>query len=110
MGFSQFSLSVPVVKATSGIVCTSHVKELKLETYPCIRCNSCVTACPVFLLPNRLTRLAEMEVFDEAEDFGILNCIECGSCVFVCPSHIPILQWIRIGKFRVNELKRKAAG
>ncbi|MBT4088420.1 MAG: electron transport complex subunit RsxC [Deltaproteobacteria bacterium] len=110
MGFSQFSLSVPVVKATSGIVCTSHVKELELETYPCIRCNSCVSACPVFLLPNRLTRLAEMEVFDEADDFGILNCIECGSCVFVCPSHIPILQWIRIGKFRVNELKRKAAG
>lgn len=109
MGFSQFSLSVPMVKATSGVVCTSHVKELKQTIYPCIRCNSCVTACPVFLLPNRLSRLVEMENFGEAEDFGILNCIECGSCVYVCPSHIPILQWMRIGKFRVNELRRKAA-
>ena len=109
MGFSQFNLSVPMVKATSGVVCTSNVKELKQESYPCIRCNSCVSACPVFLLPNRLSRLAEKNIFDEADDFGILNCIECGSCVYVCPSHIPILQWVRIGKFRVNELKRKAA-
>ncbi|MFH2132027.1 MAG: electron transport complex subunit RsxC [bacterium] len=109
MGFSQFDLSVPIVKATSGVVCTSHVKELSQATYPCIRCNSCVSACPVFLLPNRLSRLAEKAIFDEAEDFGILNCIECGSCVYVCPSHIPILQWLRVGKFRVNELKRKAA-
>lgn len=110
MGFSQFSLTVPMVKATSGVVCTQDVKELKQEVYPCIRCNSCVSACPVFLLPNRLSRLAEMDIFDEAEEFGILNCIECGSCVYVCPAHIPILQWVRIGKYRVNELKRKTAG
>lgn len=109
MGFSQFNLKVPMVKATSGVVCSSDVKELKRESYPCIRCNSCVTACPVFLLPNRLSRLAEKGIFGEAEEFGILNCIECGSCVYVCPSHIPILQWMRIGKYRVNELNRKAA-
>ncbi|MCP4751347.1 MAG: electron transport complex subunit RsxC [Proteobacteria bacterium] len=109
MGFSQSDLAVPMVKATSGIVCTSEVKEWKQKTYPCIRCNSCVTACPVFLLPNRLSRLSETEIYDEAERFGILNCIECGSCVYVCPSHIPVLQWLRIGKFRVNEQKRKAA-
>ncbi len=109
MGFNQFDLSVPMVKATSGIVCTTRVKELKQKSYPCIRCNSCVSACPVYLLPNRLSRLAEVEFYQEAEDLGLLNCIECGSCVFVCPSHIPILQWLRIGKFRVNELKRKAA-
>ncbi|MBU3916504.1 electron transport complex subunit RsxC, partial [bacterium] len=60
MGFSQFDLSVPMVKATSGIVCTTQAKELKQKSYPCIRCNSCVSACPVFLLPNRLSRLAEV--------------------------------------------------
>ena len=110
MGVSQFDLNIPIVKATSGVVGTRHVKEWKQKTYPCIRCNSCVSSCPVFLLPNRLSRLAEIENFEEADRFGVLNCIECGSCVFVCPSHIPILQWMRVGKFRVNEQKRKAAG
>ena len=108
MGFSQTSLSVPMQKATSGIVCTSEVKERNQQTYPCIRCNSCVDACPVFLLPSRLARFTEIGAFDEAGKLGIMNCIECGSCTFVCPSHIPILQWIRVGKFRVNELKLKA--
>ncbi len=110
MGVTQFDLSVPMVKATSGIVCTTEVKEKGQQSYPCIRCNSCVGACPSYLLPNRLSRLAEIGFYEQADRFGILNCFECGSCVFVCPSHIPILQWIRIGKFRVNEMKRKAAG
>jgi len=109
MGVSQFDLDVPIIKATSGVVGTLQVKEWKQKEYPCIRCNSCVSSCPVFLLPNRLSRLAEVENYEEADRFGVLNCIECGSCTFVCPSHIPILQYMRVGKFRVNELKRKAA-
>lgn len=110
MGFSQFHLNVPIVKATSGIVCTNEVKERKNKTLPCIRCNSCVAACPVFLLPNRLSRMVEMNLIADTENLGIFNCIECGSCVFDCPSHIPILQWIRVGKYKVNEQKRKSAG
>lgn len=110
MGISQFDLNVPVVKGTSGIVCTTQSIEKELHSYPCIRCNSCVNVCPVFLLPSRLSRYTEIGLFDEAEKLGIRNCIECGSCVFVCPSHIPILQWIRVGKFRVNEKKLKATG
>jgi Na+-translocating ferredoxin:NAD+ oxidoreductase subunit C len=110
MGISQFNLDVPIMKATSGVVGTCQVKESKLKSYPCIRCNSCVSACPMHLLPNRLSRLVEVDNFEEADKFGVLNCFECGSCVYVCPSHIPILQWIRVGKFRVNALKRKAAG
>lgn len=109
MGFNQSNLDVPVVKATSGVVCTNQIKETKRKKYACVRCNSCVGACPVFLLPNRLSRLVEIGEYDDAERLGVLNCIECGSCVFVCPSGIPILQWLRVGKFRVNEIKRKAA-
>jgi len=109
MGLNQFQLSVPIVKATSGLVFTAEVKERRHKTYPCIKCNSCVSACPVYLLPNRLSRWVETGFLDDADRFGILNCIECGCCVYVCPSRIPILQWIRVGKFRVNERKRKTA-
>jgi H+/Na+-translocating ferredoxin:NAD+ oxidoreductase subunit C len=107
MGFSQFDISIPIVKATSGILCSGLVSETESKQYPCIRCNSCVTACPMFLLPNRLSRLIEKSFYEESDGLGILNCIECGSCVYVCPSNIPVLQWLRVGKYKVNELKRK---
>ena len=109
MGIAQYDLSVPVVKATSGIVCTTDSSIKEARAFPCIRCGSCVSACPMLLLPTRLARLSEMEYFEEAEALGILNCVECGCCAFICPSHIPLVQWIRIGKLKVNEMKRKAA-
>ncbi len=107
MGMAQYNLNVPVVKATSGIVCTAEPGQPAAESRPCIRCGTCVSACPMYLLPTRIARLSEMGHSAEAEEFGIMNCIECGSCSFVCPSHIPLVQWIRLGKLQVGEMKRK---
>ena len=107
MGFAQYDLSVPVVKATSGIVCKKESTVAKAKTYPCIQCGSCVSACPMNLLPTRLSSFAEKAKWDEADKLGILNCIECGSCAYICPSHIPLVQWIRVGKLKVTENKRK---
>ncbi len=107
MGFAQYELSVPVVKATSGIVCNTESTVNKTKTYPCIRCGNCVIACPMNLLPTRLAGFSEMAQWDEADNLGVLSCIECGSCAYVCPSHIPLVQWIRVGKMKVTENKRK---
>jgi len=107
MGFSQYELSVPVVKATSGIVCKTEATVNKTKTYPCIQCGNCVLACPMNLLPTRLASFSEAAQWDEADNLGVLNCIECGSCAYVCPSNIPLVQWIRIGKMKVTENKRK---
>ncbi|MDT8448346.1 MAG: electron transport complex subunit RsxC [bacterium] len=108
MGMSQFHMEVPMVKGTSGIVAVTKVAEKRNKTYACIKCNACVSACPVHLLPNRLSRLTEKGQPEEAHKRGLMNCIECGSCVFVCPSSIPLLQWIRIGKFKINRLPKGA--
>ncbi len=109
MGMSQLDMKVPVIKATSGIVCTSDKGEAAEDAMPCIRCGTCVSACPMFLLPTRIARLSEVGQTEAADELGIMNCIECGSCAFVCPSRIPLVQWIRLGKLRVGEMKRKAA-
>jgi electron transport complex protein RnfC len=109
MGVAQYDLSVPIVKSTSGIVCTTDSSKKEVKAFPCIRCGSCVSACPMLLLPTRLARLSEMEYFEEAEALGIFNCVECGCCAFICPSHIPLVQWIRMGKLMITEIKRKAA-
>lgn len=107
MGFAQTNLDVPVIKATSGIICRETGKKAAAKIYPCIQCGSCVTACPMNLLPTRLSSFAESGKLEEAETFGILNCIECGSCSYVCPSQIPLVQLIRVGKLQISEAKRK---
>jgi len=107
MGFAQYDLNVPVIKATSGIVCNSESEVQIQKSYACIQCGQCVGACPMNLLPTRLAAFTSKSKWSEADEHGILNCIECGSCSFVCPSRIPLVQWIRVGKLRVNEIKRK---
>ncbi|UCH63971.1 MAG: electron transport complex subunit RsxC [Fidelibacterota bacterium] len=104
MGIAQFDLAVPVIKATSGIICTTDSISEKGKTLPCIRCGSCISACSMNLLPTRLARLTEMKQLEAAGELGIDHCIECGSCAFVCPSQIPLVQWIRVGKYRLSQL------
>lgn len=103
MGIAQYDLSVPVIKATSGIVCTTDYRQI--EPIACIGCGSCVKACPMFLMPTRLAHLSLMRHWSNADKMGIMNCIECGSCAYVCPSSIPLVQWIRVGKQKVYEIQ-----
>lgn len=108
MGLAQYDLNVPTLKATSGIVCLESSQLKKVKSYPCIQCGTCVSVCPMNLVPTRVSRFAETAQYDACRDWGVFNCIECGSCAFVCPSGIPLVQWIRVGKVKVTEKQNKA--
>jgi len=108
MGMAQKTLDVPVLKGTSGILCLALGDDvLDVREYPCIRCGRCLEVCPMFLNPTRLAQLARAERLDELEALHLTSCFECASCSFVCPSHIPLVQWIRVGKGLLRS--RKAA-
>jgi electron transport complex protein RnfC len=103
MGISQGTLDVPVVKGTSGItvLAADSIKPLKYEA--CIRCAKCVEVCPMALMPYRLGDYGLAQRLPEFKDWSGFSCIECGCCSFVCPSKRPLLQWIRLGKYRVRQ-------
>ncbi len=110
MGMPLASLDVPVLKGTSGLLAFTE-KEARIDAeYTCIRCGRCVEACPQFLNPSRLARLARAGRYEEMERYFATDCMECGSCSFACPSGIPIVQLIRVGKSAVTDAKRKATG
>ena len=105
MGVSQFSLEVPVVKATTCILVLSRKEVIQEKVYPCIKCSRCVDHCPMYLLPSRLAAFAENGKYGDFEDWGGQDCIECGSCAYVCPAKIPIVHWVKLAKLKLVQMK-----
>jgi electron transport complex protein RnfC len=98
MGTQLSSLDVPLVKGSSGVLALSSAEVEQTRPGPCIRCSSCVRACPMGLLP--LEMAARIRVGDPAGavDWGLKDCIACGSCSYVCPSHIPLVHYFNHAK------------
>ena len=112
MGGAVSSLEIPITKGTSGVTAftDSAAERTHSPVYPCIRCSYCVDACPIFLNPAHLGKLAATEQFSVmAEEHNLMDCFECGSCSFVCPSHIPLVQQFRAAKAAVRKAKAGAA-
>ena len=118
MGMQIPHWRVPVVKGSSGILALDAAEVASREPDPCIRCGSCVKACPVGLLPLEMSARIRNQAYADAVDIGLKDCIACGCCAYVCPSKIPLVQYFvhakgelaaqERGKLR-NEATRKLA-
>jgi electron transport complex protein RnfC len=108
MGKTVYTADMPVVKGTSGIVILKKEDEQKVREYNCVRCAKCVDACPAFLEPTTIVKLAKRGLWEEAQKNNALSCIECGCCVYVCPANIPLVQYIRRAKQAIAAANAKA--
>ncbi|MGR8935149.1 MAG: electron transport complex subunit RsxC [Gammaproteobacteria bacterium] len=95
MGDALPHAEVPVVKACSGILAMSSEEIHNRREQPCIRCSSCVSACPAGLLPLEMASRIRGNQLDAAVDIGLKDCISCGSCSYVCPSNIPLVHYFK---------------
>lgn len=86
MGKALFSLDVPVEKTSSALLCLTEDEDARWEPTACIRCGRCVSACPEFLVPQKLMDVAERHDLKQFEALNGMECCECGSCTWVCPA------------------------
>lgn len=107
MGTAQYSLDAPVIKGTSGLICMTKEQLTVDRDAGCIRCGSCVTACPMNLVPSYIAQSVKNNDYIRANELHGADCIECGCCSFTCPAKIPLIQYMRLGKQKINEMKRK---
>ena len=105
-GFAQYKLDIPVTKGTSGILALPHDHVKSTDYESCIKCGSCVRACPANLVPSEMSILIENRLFEEADKHDVLDCIECGCCSYVCPSHRPLVHMFKLGKAKAMEIRR----
>jgi electron transport complex protein RnfC len=98
MGTQLSSLDIPVVKGSSGVLALTRAEVEQNRPGPCIRCSSCVRACPMGLLPLEMAARIRAGDPNGAVDWGLKDCIACGSCSYVCPSHIPLVHYFNHAK------------
>ena len=106
MGQQLPGTNVPIVKGSGGILAFTAEETIQKQAMPCIRCGSCVTACPCGLLPLEMANRSRNNDLDGAVKFGLMDCISCGSCAYVCPSHIPLVQYFNFAKGALTEKQR----
>ena len=105
MGLTQFSLDVPVIKGTVGIVALTEKENKIYESTNCIKCGKCINACPEELIPTAISWFVESGKYYELANYNPLGCTECGSCEYECPSKIHLVQNIRTAKKLMKTLK-----
>ena len=98
MGQQFTNTDVPVVKGSSGVLALTSAEIGQAEASPCIRCSTCVRACPVGLLPLEMAAHIRAADLSGAVTLGLKDCIACGSCSYVCPAHIPLVHFFNYAK------------
>jgi electron transport complex protein RnfC len=101
MGLAQYTMDVPIVKGTSGVLFLTEEEALPTKESVCIRCGKCIETCPMQLAPTTLMYRVKREFFGEAKELGIAGCFECGACAYECPAKIPLLDYMKYGKARI---------
>ncbi|MBC9073010.1 electron transport complex subunit RsxC [Thauera sp. CAU 1555] len=115
MGIAVTTLELPIIKGSGGVLALTAAETGARQAAegPCIRCASCVGACPIGLLPLEMAARIRAGDLAASVDLGLKDCIGCGTCSFVCPSKIPLVQYFNHAKGELaardrNKLKQDA--
>lgn len=110
MGIAQYTLDVPIIKGTSGIIVFSQEEAKMRLSRSCIRCAKCLRVCPMGLNPQAIAQAIERGRFDLAREYNVLDCIECGICGYICPGNRDFVGLVKLAKHRLTQqMRRKVA-
>ena len=102
-GMCAPNTSIPIAKATGGILVLDKQDAASVEEGPCLRCGKCVEVCPIGLHPLKIKIAADTDRIDECKRLHVMDCTLCGSCSFICPAH----RWLT-ASFKVAKQKLAA--
>ncbi|MFA7606493.1 MAG: electron transport complex subunit RsxC [Rhodocyclaceae bacterium] len=107
MGLAIHSTDIPVIKGSGGLLALTAAETAQSDAEAaCIRCGSCVNACPIGLLPLEMAARIRAGDLAASADIGLKDCIACGTCSFVCPSRIPLVQYFNHAKGELASRER----
>lgn len=112
MGQALPSPFVPTDKSIGGVLALTESELRQEQSHACVRCGSCVEACPMGLMPFQMAAYSRVSDWPQAQHFGLDNCLLCGACSYVCPSKIPLVQYFQHARGNLNaqrSMRQKSA-
>jgi len=104
-GISVYTMDIPVVKGTLGVLFLSEDEAGIGDFGTCVRCGRCVAACPVGLIPCDIALATEKGRFDLADKLHVNTCIMCSCCSYVCPAKRPLSHFVKIAQETLSQQK-----
>ncbi len=98
MGIAVPNTDFPVMKNTNAILALNEKDAILPEPTACIRCGSCVDACPLRLMPAAIEAAYNKRNVDKLRALHANLCMECGCCSFVCPAKRMLVQTNKLAK------------
>ncbi len=106
MGIALYTDELPILKQNNAVLAFDDRAAAEPAPTDCIRCGSCVAACPMNLMPLKLEKAALRRDAAALKALDVLTCMECGSCAYACPAGRQLVQAIRLGKALVHNAGR----
>ena len=106
-GMCAPNTSIPIAKATGGILVLDKQDAASVEEGPCLRCGKCVEVCPIGLHPLKIKIAADADRIDECKRLHVLDCTLCGSCSFICPAHRGLTASFKVAKQKLAAQAKK---
>ena len=96
-----------ILKSNNAILLFDELLATRPEETACINCGRCVAACPMNLMPARLSRAYKDKNVDLLREYNVMTCMDCGCCSYVCPARKQLNFEFRMAKGLVIEDDKK---
>ena len=107
MGRAIPSDEYSVCKTNSAILCFNGDFSQQRKETACINCGRCVAACPMNLMPARMSKAYKDKDVEALNELNVLYCMDCGSCAYVCPARKQLNFEFKQAKALVMEASKK---
>lgn len=96
-----------ILKSNNAVLLFDDLFANRPEETACINCGRCVNACPMNLMPARLSRAYKDKNVDLLREYNVMTCMDCGCCTYVCPARKQLNFEFKMAKTLVAEDDKK---
>ncbi|MCD7773561.1 MAG: electron transport complex subunit RsxC [Ruminococcus sp.] len=96
MGQCAHDSFLPITKTNNAVL--AFREQRKDKQTACIRCASCINACPLGLMPCEIEKAYKSGDLDALKALKVNLCMNCGSCTYICPAKRDLAETNQLAK------------